>query len=90
MLQCVVSIAWDGSPSGEFPIRKICIFFARGQMSGANRRENLHYGTPYISLPDRSCPLLGAALSVDPQNFGHLKSEYLEYGKSQCCMSITA
>ena len=36
-------IAWDSTPTGEFPIRKN-VFFARGQISRADQRENLHDG----------------------------------------------
>ena len=36
-------IAWDGSLSRESPIKKICIFCS-GQISWADRRENLYDG----------------------------------------------
>ena len=37
-------IKWDGSFPGESPIKKNMYFFTRGQISRADRRENLHDG----------------------------------------------
>ena len=44
-LKCIARHPWE-SPSypWESPIRKICYFFARGQISRADRREKLHDG----------------------------------------------
>jgi len=64
---------------------------------GTDRREILHDGIGlYISVPDRSSPLLGAVAPREPQiqNFGPkfwpIDREYLENGKLKPCMSIEA
>ena len=68
------SMGWQ--PPGESPIRKNVFFFARGQISRADQRENLHdraLSVPYVGLSTFGSDIFsGLQIAEQWQNvFGH-------------------